>query len=877
MKLRAWIRRLAGVYMIRRREARVVEEIETHLALLAADMRRRGMSREEARVAAVREMGDVARVRETIRELPTPIPWDSIGRELAHAARRLWKAPAFFAVAMLTFAIGVGVNTAMLGLIDSLLLRPPAHVDDPDHVVRIGFVDAPKGMHDYPTFEALGATAVFDGIAGYYERSVSIGRGVDAHEGRALFVTQNFFHVLGVRPATGRLFGSSPTEVASENGIVLSYGYWQRRFGGDPRIVGAHLVVGASTYDVVGVAPSGFAVLQDRPVDVWLPLNDAAAGYLFDGWRTQDGSIWLDFVGRVPGTATRQVIAERAGELLQHDAVQAPTRIELSPLLASRSDTKPLEARVSLWLGGVTALVLLIACANLTNLMVTRNITRNREYAVRSALGATVGRLRQQALADVCAIAIPGAVVAVFVDYAVRAALPLFLTADVPLARGLLDGRGLALLSLSVLVAISFVSIVTLLQLRPVGLSLSLVSRTGDDRRGRAWTGHALLALQSGLCVALVFMAGLFAKSLDRVLSLDLGVDMERTVQISLNIPRGSRPLAEQQALYELALERVQEHPAVEHAALSVAEPFRSGMGSGPFTPEQSRSELWPVGSEVAYRSAVGAGFFRAVGASLEGRDFTDADASGAPPVVILSNNLAARLFPSGNALDNCVFLDEPGICYRVVGVIGGVWKLSALDRDKMAVYTPLLQTPGPVTFAGALLVRSRGSAGPMIAQLRSIVQDLDPNLPAASLSRMTDLLAWEIRPWRLGAILFASFSAVALLVAAVGVYGAVAFTTALRTREIGVRVALGAGTTHVVRIAAGAGFGAVAVGIVVGSAVTLMATRGMGDVLYQTSPTDPVVLAQTAGLLVAVAASAVFAPVVRALRFDPATMLRSE
>ncbi|MEX2152836.1 MAG: ABC transporter permease [Gemmatimonadaceae bacterium] len=806
-------------------------------------------------------------------------------RELVHAARRLRNAPGFAAVAILTLAIGVGVNTAMFGLIDSLLFRPPAHVADPDGVVRVQFTSGPGPeiktwwRSNYPAFQDVAATRAFEAVAGYTDATVSIGRGVDAYEARAMIVTPAFFRVLGVRPHAGSLFGTQPTDTLVENHVVLSHGFWERQLGRDPRVIGAPLIIGTSSYVVSGIAPNGFTSLQDRPVDVWLPMNDLAAGYLVREWRTNRGSYWLDVVARVP-TSTTTATQERASAVLRLAAQErgrgAPSGIVTASIISSRNAEKSREVRVSLWLAGVTAFVLLIACANVANLVLARNVARGREYAVRLSLGASSWQLRRQLIADVCAVAIPGLLAALLVEYAVRAAIPAFLATEIPIPRGFLDARSLALMSASGFVAIALVSIVSLTQVRPAAMVRALTTNAIDDRRGGAWTRSSLLALQSGLCVALLFSAGLFAKSLNRVLSLDLGVEMDRTVQVSFNIPRGSRTPAEQQSGYDRALERVRAHPGVERAALSVAAPFQSGMGAGPFTEEQTQRELWEGKGEVAYSAAVGTGFFASVGAaSLVGRDFTEDDKAGAPKVAIITTTLAARLWPKGGGLGNCLFMDETGECHRVVGVLGGVWKLRALDRNKMAIYTPLAQTPN--ARPGALLVRTRGPVGPMLAPLRSTVQSIEPDLPAVRVSRARDLVDYEFRPWRLGATLFAGFSAIALIIAAVGLYGVVSFTTTLRNREIGVRMALGARTWDVIRVVAGAGLGAVVAGLIVGSGVSLVASRWMGDVLYQTSPRDPAVLAQTAAVLLVVAIVAVVAPVLRALRLAPAAVLRSE
>jgi predicted permease len=694
-----------------------------------------------------------------------------------------------------------------------------------------------------------------------------------------MLVTPNFFRLLGVRPYAGRLIEPRAVGADVDNGVVLSYGFWERQFGRSPSIVGTPLIIGASSYVVIGIAPDDFTSLQEKPVDVWLPMNDRAVGYLRPDWRTTPNSYWLDFVGRAPVSGTVASTTQRANDVLRltwNRNDRGVSGIATSSIISSRSAEKSREVRVSLWLAGVSAFVLLIACANIANLVLARNVRQGREYAIRLSLGATSWQLRRQLLTDVLVLAVPGLVAALLVEYALRAAIPAFLPAEIPIPSSLLDARSLGLMAASSVLAIALVAIVSLVQVRPARIVQALTTRTRDDRHGGAWARGSLLALQSGLCVVLLFSAGLFAKSLSRVLALDLGVELDRTVQLSFNLPEGVRSPADRQALYDRALERVRMLEGVERVALSQAEPFRSGSGSAPFNAEHSQEETWAGKGEVGYSAAVGAGFFRAVGAkTLSGRDFTEADVAGAPKVAILNVNMAARLWPGGGALGKCVFLDETRECHRVVGVLGGVWKLRALDRSKMTIYTPLAQTTDVTP--GALYVRIRGDAGPMLPRLRTAMQGVEPNLPAISISRASDLVAYEFRPWRLGATLFGGFSAVALVIAAIGLFGVVSFTTTLRTREIGVRMALGARGSNIMRVVAGAGLVSVVAGLIVGSAAALVASRWMGDVLYQTSPRDPAVLVETAGALLVVAVVAVIVPVVRALRLAPAAILRSE
>lgn len=806
-------------------------------------------------------------------------------RALVYAARRLRNAPGFATIAIATLAIGIGVNAAMFGLIEALLFRAPAHVSDPDRVVRIKFTsDSTPGAkawyrQNFPAYQDLTLTGAFGTVAGYSAATVSIGRGADAIEGNAVLVTPSFFRTLGVRPHLGTLLG--PIDSLAEDRVVLSYGFWERQFGKDPRVIGSSLVIGVNSHLVIGVAPDGFTSLQERPADIWIPMGDLSAPYLFRNWRSNRGSVWLDVVARVPASTTIEAAQQRAGAVLRRLRAESgggsgsPGGVVTASLIAARDAEKSREVRVSLWLAGVTAFVLLIACANVANLVLARNVARRQEYAVRLSLGASDWQLRQQLIADVFAIALPGMAAAMFVEYAVRRIIPAFLASDVPIPAHLIDPRALTFMLVSGVAALTLIAAVSLLQVQPSRI-VGALSTQAREQSGSAWTRNSLLAIQSALCLSLLFSAGLFAQSLYRVLTLDFGVEIDRTVQVGFNLPRGARNAADVRALYDRAAEQVRALPGVERVALAQAYPFTSGMGLAPFTADVSQREMWEGKGEVSYSTVVGSGYFAAAGAtSLTGRDFTDNDKAGAPKVAVVNAPLAARLFPRGGALGNCVFLPENRECYRVVGVLGGVWKLRALERGKMAIYLPLAQMP-EVT-PGALMVRTRGARGAALMQIRRTMQTIEPGLPAVNAQFARGLLDGEIRPWRLGATMFAGFGFVALLIAAIGVYGVVSFTTTLRTREIGVRMALGASGSAIVRVVAGAGLGAVLVGLVAGAGASLVVSRWMGEVLYQTSPRDPAVLGETALVLLLVACLAVVVPVIRALRLSPASVLRSE
>ncbi|HEX7938892.1 MAG TPA: ABC transporter permease, partial [Gemmatimonadaceae bacterium] len=464
---------LKALFRRGRFEADMSDEMRFHMEAYAADLVRKGISPHQAARQAKLEFGPVEALREEGREAVGLRWFDELWRDVRCSFRQLARQPGFATIAIATLAIGIGVNAAMFGLIDSLLFRPPAHVADPTQVVRVKFVSdtapgaTPWYRQNYPAYRDLFASRAFESVAGYASASVSVGMGADAVEGKALIVTPSFFTTLGVRPFLGSLL--SDADSLAQDRVVLSYGFWSRQFGSDPHTLGSKIMIGALPYTVIGVAPDGFTALQEERTDLWIPVGQMASPYLFRAWDTNRGSYWLDLVGRVPAGATPRTAEERAGVLLRRMRAEAgtndsPVGVRTLPLIASRDSEKSREVQVSLWLAGVTAFVLLLACANVGNLVLARNITRRREYAVRLSLGASDWQLRRLLIADVIALAIPGLVMAMAVEYSVRHIVPAFLAGDVPIPQDVVDARAAVFLMASSAIAIAIVAAVSLLQ-----------------------------------------------------------------------------------------------------------------------------------------------------------------------------------------------------------------------------------------------------------------------------------------------------------------------------------------------------------------------------------------------------------------------------
>jgi len=838
---------------------------------------------------------------------------DELRQDVRYALRQLQRAPGFAALVVLTLAIGIGANATMAGAIDRLLLRAPAHIHEPDHVARLVVVSpnpiggAPLAgkSTNYPTLlELERGVSAFESVAGYSGAALSYGAGADAVPLRAAMVSASYFSVLGVTPTLGRFFSPAdgfPTGEAAGGPplAVLGYGFWQRQFGGDRGILGRQVRLGKLTYTVVGVAPPGFQGVDTEPPDVWVPITVAAEvegsgwAYLWDR-----GSTWLSVVARLRPGASRAAAEQQATAIWLRDAPPTTRREEARRVVAAsvirgRGPDAPREVRVALWLGGVAALVLLIVCANVANLLLGRAFTRRREIAVRLALGAGRARLARQMLTEALLLSALGAAAAIYLAALGGRLLQRLFVSDLA-AGGFVDGR---LFAFTALVAIGTgvaISLVPLLQSIVPDLATTL--RTGGGAGGgrTSRVRSVLLGTQAALCVLLLVGAGLFAQSLRRVQGLDLGVDAAHTLMAWFDLNVISAPRPEIDAAYDAMRERVLAIPGVSRTALVTNSPFGGGRAVAIHTPTRDADEIWKADTYplsysghqlVPIETAVDSGFFRAAGTtSLRGRDFEAGDRPGAPRVAIINDPLARILFPGEEALGQCVFLParsdiRGGECVTIVGVLSGFWRRSILDREALAIYIPLAQqtvTRG-LGRPNGMLVRVSGDPAALLPAVRQAIQSVRPDLPAVRVTLLSDPVDQEVRPWRLAAGMFTLFGGVALVIAVVGLYGVVAFAAAQRSSEIAVRRALGARARDVLLVVGRDGLRAVGAGLAVGTTAALLVRRWVGPLLFQTSPSDPGVIGGVVLSLLAVALLASLVPTVRALRKNPAAVLRVE
>ena len=810
---------------------------------------------------------------------------DGISQDVRFALRQLTGAPAFALGVVATLALGIGANAMMAGTIDRLLLRAPAHVRDEATLKRLLYHQAGSDSYgsrgSYPTMLDMRGVPAFADVAAMYPTRASLGSGSDAEYVKAAGVTGNYFAMLGVAPQHGRLISPIDDSIAAPaRVVVISDGLWRRRFQSDAAILDKQIRIGFNSYTVIGVTPQGFEGVSSPGTDLWVPLSTGATEESWGrrGWNQNRGSYWLEIVARLAPGRTIAEAESQASTVLGRTLAMPPGRaaplVALSSVIPGRALDRPREIRVSFWLSGVSLLVLLIACVNVANLVLTRTMLRGREVALRAALGASTGRLVRQFFVEALLLALAaGAVALVFVAAMGRLLRSIVLA---PAEGGFVDMRVLLLGAAITVLAAVIVSLAPALQLRGANLVTALQQRGGATGR-RHPAQVALLGVQALLAVVMLIGAGLFGRSLNRVQSLDLGVDLDRTIIASLDLARLGLTAADNNALYAEFVRRVKQQPGIEDATVATTNPYMAGSGASPWVPGTSREATWSGRGEVAYSATVGPRFFTVTGAkSLKGRDFTESDRAGSEPVVIINRPLEKRLFGDASALDKCIMVDD-ALCARVIGVLGGVYKFSALDREKMTVFYPFEQETSDGARAGSVLARARGDVSAAMLDVRRAIQSVRPDLPAARVQSARELTDPQFLPWRMGAAMFLIFGGVALLLAGAGLYAVAMYSVTNRSREFAVRIALGAGPRHVTRAAVQGELVSIVAGVIVGSLVALVVAKWSGPLLYQTSPRDPLVIIAAGVAIALVAALAVTIPVRRALRLDPAALLRLE
>ena len=872
-------------------ERELDEEMDYHIELETRKNEAAGMTPVEARRAALVEFGGVERYKEEVRQRRWVRVIEDGVFDLHYTVRMLRRQPALTLAVVTTLALGIGGTAAVFKVVDALFFRPPAGVAESERVLRLlivrdsGSIRAPFGGPgsnvDYQAL--LGRRTGFASIAAYmYRRELDLGRGAEAERVMGRAVSANFLQLLGVRPALGRFFLPEEDSVDGRNPVaVISYGFWTRRFGRDQGALGRQLLLNDRMLTIIGVADREFTGIGAEQIDVWLPTALAVPlGLTFDGWRDRAASMSINFIGRLePDAVASAAISEAAAALRlsaeSHPELDRTPGVIQASLIPARGPHRSAAANLSLWLALVAAMTLVVACANVANLLLARSVARRRELAVRLALGASRGRLFRQHLTESMVLALLGGVAGVAVAFAGMGLTRKF---PLPPAAGHLDARLLAfVLALALITGCVFGVFIALRSAAqsPVGgireaRATSTLSRSGSRR--------ALVVVQVAISLMLLVGTGLFVRSLRAVTSIDPGVDMDRLMVLTTDLSRSGYTLAQREALYSEMERRISALPGVARTAMVHFAPLDgAGMAISFDAPGADTATF----DEGPYLDLAAPGYFETVGTRiLSGRDFTEADATG-EPVAVFNERMAHLVAPKGSVIGECVALGKQvrsGGCTRVVGVVENQRHTYLDEPDVPMVFYPRERDPDFIGWGGpAMMVRLRTHSGITAMQVRAAAESVRVDLPYVSVRPLAALVESDVLPFRLGAALFSLFGLISMILAAVGLYGVLNFFVTERTIEIGIRRSLGANTSSVLSLVLRQALMPVMVGVVLGIAAALGGARFLGSLLWGVEAHDPLSFVGAALLLVAVATVAALVPGRRAARVDPAIAMRAE
>ena len=892
--LRAFLSRLfATVGADRRRD--LDEEVRAHIEMQAQEYERGGMSADAARAAALQRFGHVEQMKNQYRDLRALPALEAILRDIRYSARVLRRSPGFAVMAFLTLAIGIGATTAVFSLVNRALLQPlPVH--RPEEVVSLNNSGS-RGMlnlFSYPNYVDLrDRTDAFAGLIAY--RFTPIGASAQGVNERlwGYLVSGNYFEVLGVQPAIGRAI--SQDDDAHRGGspvTVISFRYWQQRFGGDPGAIGQTIIINGRTYTIVGVAPRGFIGTDVVAApDLWFPL---AMQPVIENGAPQIDDRRADTVfviGRLSPRVSRAQAAAAldgvaAGLASEFPDANERMRVILSqPGLFGGAMRGPLLGFAGLLLT-IAGLVLLLACVNLANLLLARAIDRRHEVALRLSIGAgRIALVRQLLIESLILSSTAGAAGLLLAWWLMRTASAARLPIDIPLVLDLpLDGRVLLFnLALSIVTAVMF-GLVPALQATRADLSGVLKETASSGERQSVRWRNALIVVQVAVSVVLLTGAGLMWRALARTQTMDLGFSTTGALEVSFDLRLQGYAPAQGREMQRRLLDAVRALPAITNAALADVVPIDLHF---------SRTRVYPEGAAierdrrapVAFMSRVTPGYFTAMGTRLvEGRDFTHHDDQGSTLVAIVNRSVASRFWPGTSALGRRLRLGgtaefgfalgaQGGPLFQIVGVVEDTKFSSFNDNGALGVYRPLAQAYSGST---SVVARTNGDIAAAIADVRGAVRVLDPNMPIASARSFEERLSVPLLPARVTALALAGFGALALVLAAIGLYGVMSYSVSSRTHEIGVRMALGAQRADVLRLMLGQGTRLVGLGVVAGVGLAALGTRLMHALLFGISPTDPITYAAVIVALSSVALLACWIPARRALRTNPLDALRS-
>ena len=877
MNLRDLLRRWRALAHKAEMDHELDDELRFHLEREIEQNIRDGMTPEEARYAALRTFGSVDQSKEECRSARGVGLIDNVVRDVTYGTRVLVKNYAFTIVVILTLALGIGANTAIFSFANGILLRPLPYPQS-DRLAVIDEIALKEGGNpigvSYPNFlDWREQNTVFEGMASHFGTSrFSMTAGGTPSAIRGSRVTYGLFEVLHVSPILGRTFAANEDRPDEDAVVIISYDLWQRSFGGDPNVIGQKIMISSRPRTVIGVMPRGFRFPEVS--DIWVPLAFTTQMYT----RTDHG---LETIARLKdGVTIAQAQTEMntiAARILEQNPV---TNEGLGVTVTSlRQNLSGSYHDALLILLGVVGFVLLVACVNVANLMLARATARQKEFALRAALGASRWRIIRQLLFESLLLAIAGGALGFVLSIW---ALHLLLTAipgDLPFWMNFgLDLRVLSFtLAITLLTGLIF-GAVPALQTSRVDLNDTLKEGGRGNSGVRNRARSLLVVSEIAMSLVLLVGAGLMVQSFLRLRRVNIGLDPKNVLTATLVLPRAKYTQEEQRsAFFKQLVERVRTLPGVEAASATGTLPLGGNNWGRSLTVEGY--PVLSVGQAPSIQhTVVTPGYFRTMGITLlAGRDFNDADNKDSQDVTIIDERLARQYWPNQSPLGKRVRFGPPEDnepWHTIVGVVSAVRHQRMQEETRPSVYLPHQKIPS----SGMTLV-ARTSTNPreFIGAVRREVAQLDPDLPVSEVATMEEVVAESIWQPRLYALLFAVFAGGALLLALIGIYGVMAFLVQTRTHEIGVRMALGATARDVFRLIVGRGMKLTALGVVIGIGGAIALTRLIHSLLFNTSTTDPFTFIFISLLLCLAAFFACYLPARRAAKVDPLVALRYE
>jgi len=860
----------------RNREADLDRELRAHLELEAEERRETGASPTEASYAAKRALGNWTRTKEATREMWKYASVERFIQDLRYGARLFARSPTFSVVAVLTLALGIGANTAIFSVVNTVLLKPLPY-PEPHRLVHVwegkvggpasknvvepfNFLDWRERNHSFQQMAAISGGITLD-VIGIGEPEALPG----------MEVTPEFFDILGIPPMIGRAFTPEEANPGHDGAVILSYSYWQRHFGCDPGALGKKLTVDRMPRVVVGIMPPGFS-LSGAKAELWTPLPLART-------KMWQGGRFLTVLARLKHGVTiakaQQDMTGIARQLEQERPFSNKNwTAEVFPLAEDSTENVRLPLLVLL---GAVGFVLLIACANVANLLLMRSTGRLHELGVRLALGAGRGRILQQLLSENLLLSLAGWAAGLAIGYSGLKALLLLLPTNIPLPRVdsiQLDGRVFLFTLAAAVVTTLLFGLAPALHVSRLELSNSLKQGslrtvTGGHRVFR----QVFVVLEMAMALLLLSGAGLAMRSFSKLIRVHTGFDPERVLTMQLNMPASTFQSASQ--YLDRVLDEVRAVPGIDSAGSIHFLPLTGRVSGSCFTRESRLAANLSAMPGADYL-VISRDYFRTMGTPLAaGRDFSARDRFGTPSVAVVNQSFARQFFPGedpvGRRINVCWTIPNP---VEIVGVVA-----DARQRELKLAPRPtiFLANPQAPRFFAQLVTSSKSDPRQLARAVEAAIHRVNKDQPVSAVSTMADVLSGSVAEPRFELGLLVVFAAIAVLLATIGVYGVVSYSVNQRTQEIGIRVALGARAANVAGLVLREGMLLAAIGVVIGLASTLALTRVLRSLLFEVSPTDPLTLFTVSCLLLIVSAVAITVPARRATTVDPMRALRHE